>query len=144
MTRILLAMSALFLIGMQFSAAANTTPAVIQYVGSVSINPSHDANVMADWYQQFGIATQKMGDGYYGMIQTVAGPFFFGIHARDPKAPTKSSGSVAVVFRVSDYDSYVARAAKNKITPQSTEADSTGRFAHFIDPDGNQVTIWGQ
>jgi predicted enzyme related to lactoylglutathione lyase len=136
-------MSALFLIGMRISAAANTTPAVIQYVGSVSINPSHDAIVMADWYQRFGIPTQKMGDGYYGMFQTVAGPFFFGIHARDPKAPVRSSGSVAVVFRVSDYDSYVANAANSKILPQSTESDSTGRFAHFFDPDGNEVTIWG-
>src|SRR4051812_38873621 len=99
MTRYLWALSALLLIGTQFSATADTTPAVIQYVGSVSINPSHDANVMADWYQRFGIPTKKMGDGYYGMLQTVAGPFFFGIHPRDPQAPAKSSGSVDVVFR---------------------------------------------
>lgn len=153
MTRLLLTMSALVLTGTQISAAADTTTAVIQYVGSVSINPSHETKVLADWYGQFGIQTQEMNGcpneshpciGYYGMIQTVAGPFYFGIHPRDPKAPAKSSGSVEVVFRVSDYDSYIANAAKNRIAPDSTEADSTGRFAHFVDPDGNKVTIWGQ
>src|SRR5437773_7725903 len=93
MIRVILAVSALFFTGAQFSAAADTTPAVIQYVGSISIQPSHEANVVADWYQKFGVQTKKMGDGYYGMFQTAAGPFFFGIHARDPKAPAKSSGS---------------------------------------------------
>jgi predicted enzyme related to lactoylglutathione lyase len=67
----------------------------------------------------------------------------FGIHPRRPDAPAKSSGSVAVVFRVEDYDAYLANAAKNKIVPKSTESDADGRFAHFVDPDGNEMTIWG-
>jgi len=99
--------------------------------------------VLADWYERFGIQTHEVKGGYYGTFQTVAGPFFFAIHPRRANASAKSSGSMAVVFRVSDYDLYLANAAKNSVVPKSTESDSTGRFAHFIDPDGNEVTVWG-
>jgi predicted enzyme related to lactoylglutathione lyase len=31
------------------------------------------------------------------------------------------------------------------LLPDSTESDpSQGQFAHFHDPDGNEVTIWGK
>ena len=135
MIRLFLLFSTLSMVGAQASE--------IQYVGAVSINPSQDAKVLADWYARFGIQTQEMNGVYFGSLETAAGPFYFGIHPRRPDAPARSSGSVAIVFRVSDYDSYLARAARNQLVPQSTEADSTGRFAHFIDPDGNEVTIWG-
>jgi len=139
-------MSAMFLIGPQFSVAADTTPAVIDYVGSVSINPSKDEKVLADWYGRLGIQTQEMKEGYFGMFQTVAGPFFFGIHRRRPHAPAKSSGSVEIVFHVSDYNLYLASASKNNLFPKSIDESnpSLGRFAYFFDPDGNQVTIWGK
>jgi len=94
MTQILLVLSALFLMGAQVSAAWKTARAVIQYVGAVSINPSQDAKVLADWYERFGIQTHEVNGGYYGSFQSVAGPFFFGIHPRRPDASAKSSGSV--------------------------------------------------
>jgi predicted enzyme related to lactoylglutathione lyase len=145
MTRIFLILSALILMGAQASAAEKTPQAVIQYVGAISINPSQDEKVLADWYGRLGIQTQEMKDGYFGTFQTVAGPFFFGIHRRRPDAPAKSSGSMAVVFSVSDYDLYLANAAKNNVFPKSTEPPSAlGRFAYFFDPDGNEVTIWGK
>jgi len=146
MTRIFLALSIILMAGQPSTralGASETAAAAIEYVGSVSINPSQDAKVLADWYERFGIQTQEMSGGYYGTFATVAGPFYFGIHPRRSQAPAKSSGSVSIVFRVNDYDLYVANAAKNRIVPQSTESDSTGRFAHFTDPDGNEVTIWG-
>jgi predicted enzyme related to lactoylglutathione lyase len=145
MNRLIPMLLSLFLVSYAQAFAAPSDPApAIQYVGSVSLNPSQEAKVLADWYGRLGVPTKEMGGGYYGMLNTAAGPFFFGIHPRLPSAPAKSSGSVAVVFRVSDYDLFLANAARNKVLPQSTEADSTGRFAHFHDPDGNEMTIWGQ
>jgi predicted enzyme related to lactoylglutathione lyase len=119
-------------------------PPAIQYVGSISIQPSQDAKVLADWYIKFGVDLKGYDDGaYYGLMQTPGGPFFFAVHAKAPDAPEKSSASVAVVFRVNDYDAYVAKVAKQGLKAQSVESDSTGHFAHYQDPDGNQMTIWG-
>jgi predicted enzyme related to lactoylglutathione lyase len=136
------------LLASQVSASKNQSDP-IDYVGSVSINPSQDAKVLAHWYERFGIQTQEMNTcpknsrpciGYY----KVTGSWFFAIHPKRKHAPKKSSDSVEIVFHVSDYDSYLANASQNHIIPKRTESDSTGRFAHFMDPDGNKVTIWGQ
>src|SRR5262245_61164171 len=82
------------------SALADSPPAKILYVGAISINPCHDAKVLADWYSKFGIETKEYQGGYYGQFNTVAGPFVFGIHPKKDDAAKKSSASVAVVFRV--------------------------------------------
>jgi hypothetical protein len=118
-------------------------PPAIQYVGSISINPSQDAKVLADWYQKFGVALQLYHGGYYGLLQTSAGPFYFGIHPKRADAPKESSASVSVVFRVNDYNGYVSMLKKQGLEAQSVESDATGHFAHYKDPDGNQMTIWG-
>ena len=55
--------SALFLLSAPVSAASKKDQPEIQYVGSVSINPSQDAKVLADWYTRFGIQTQEFSDG---------------------------------------------------------------------------------
>lgn len=129
-------------------AATPSSPTVqspaIQYVGAVSIEPSQDAKVLADWYQKFGITLQQAGTLYWGSFETAAGPFAFAIHGKKPKAPKKSSGSVSVVFRVNDYAAYVSMLEKRGLKPESVEPpDSTGHFAHYRDPDGNEMTIWG-
>src|ERR1700677_3228115 len=115
-------------------------PEPIDFVRSVSINPSQNAKILAGWYERFGIQTEEHNDcpkkknpcvGYY----KVTGSWFFAIHPKRQHAPKKSSSSVEVVFHVSDYDSYLAHASKNNIVPKCTEGDSYGRFAHFVDPD---------
>lgn len=118
-------------------------PPVIQYVGSVSINPSHDTKVLADWYQKFGVDLHPDGGGYYGFFQTPAGPFYFGIHPKRADAPKASSSSVSVVFRVNDYNGYVSMVKSHGLDAVSVESDATGHFAHYVDPDGNKMTIWG-
>ncbi|MGZ3693344.1 MAG: VOC family protein [Bdellovibrionota bacterium] len=123
-------------------AAAPAAPA-IQYVGAISINPSHDTKVIADWYQNFGVDLQFAGGVYYGSFETAAGPFYFGIHPKKADAPKMSSSSVSVVFRVNDYNGYVAMLEKRGLKPESVEADDTGHFAHYRDPDGNEMTVWG-
>ena len=123
---------------------ADAPPAKIRYVGAISINPSHDAKVLADWYAGFGLETKEFHGGYYGKLDTPAGQFVFGIHPKKPNAPKQSSASVSIVFGVEDFEASLKALKAKGIVPVSTEKDSTGRFAHFVDPDGNEVTIWGQ
>jgi predicted enzyme related to lactoylglutathione lyase len=131
----------LFAVSPHAFAAAETHP---QYVGAVAINPCQDPRVLAEWYSKFGIETHEASGGFYGTFQTPAGPFFFGIHPKRKDAPKASSASVSIVFRVDDYDRYISDVAKRGLTPFKVDPpDSEGRFAHFKDPDGNEVTLWG-
>jgi hypothetical protein len=126
------------------SASADSPPSKILYVGAISINPCQDAKVLAEWYSRFGIETKEFQGGYYGKLNTAAGLFAFGIHPKKADAPEKCSASVSVVYRVENFEGSLS-ALKNKgLSPDSTEKDSTGQFAHFHDPDGNEVTIWGK
>ena len=126
-------------------AFAQSKQSKILYVGAISINPCQDAKVLADWYSRFGIDTREYRGGYYGKIDTAAGLFAFGIHPKKADAPKQCSASVAVVYRVDNFDASLL-ALKNKgLLPYKTEQDpDQGRFAYFHDPDGNEVTIWGK
>src|SRR6478736_4744331 len=126
------------------SALAEAPTVKIQAVGAISINPCQEAKVLADWYAQFGIETKEMYGGYYGSLETAAGKFVFGIHPKRKDAPAKSSASVAIVFRVENFEESVAALKAKGLAPESTEKDEMGQFAHFHDPDGNKVTIWGK
>ena len=125
------------------SGLAAPLPPAVQYVGAISINPSQDAKVLADWYQKFGFDLHLDGGGYYGFFKTPSGPFYFAIHPKRADAPKESSSSVSVVFRVNDYDGYVSMLKKQGLNALSVESDSSGHFAHYRDPDGNKVTVWG-
>src|SRR3954454_13684042 len=126
-------------------AFAQSPPTKILYVGAISINPCQDAKVLADWYSRFGIETKEYRGGYYGKLDTAAGLFAFGIHPKKADAPKKCAASVSVVYRVENFEASLL-AAKNKgLLPDSPEKDpDQGQFAHFHDPDGNEVTIWGK
>jgi predicted enzyme related to lactoylglutathione lyase len=114
------------------------------YVGAISINPCQDAKVLADWYAQLGIVTKEIQGGYYAKIDTAAGTVAFAIHPKQADAPKKSSASVAVVFHVENFDGSLAAAKAKGLSPEKTEKDPFGQFAHFHDPDGNEVTLWGK
>jgi predicted enzyme related to lactoylglutathione lyase len=131
------------LICVALSATAQTPTAKILYVGAISINPCQDAKVLADWYAKFGIDTKEFRGGYYGKLNTAAGLVAFGIHPRKADAQARCTASVSVVYRVENYEVSVSAAKSRGLSPDSTEQDSTGQFAHFHDPDGNEVTIWG-
>lgn len=127
------------------AAFAQSPPAKILYVGAISINPCQDAKVLADWYSRFGIETKEFHGGYYGKFDTGAGLFAFGIHPKKADAPKKCLPSVSVVFRVENYEGSLLSMKAKGLLPDSTEQDpSQGQFAHFHDPDGNEVTIWGK
>ena len=128
----------------QSPAPAQTPPPKILYVGAISINPCQDAKVLADWYARLGIETKEFKGMYFAKIETAAGTVSFAIHARKADAPKKSSGSVAVVFRVQNFDESLTALKAKGLVPESTESDPFGKFAHFHDPDGNDVSLWGK
>jgi hypothetical protein len=129
-----------------FSVSVAQSPAAkILYVGAIAINPCQDAKVLADWYSRFGIETKEFHGGYYGKLNTAAGLFAFGIHPKKADAAKKCTASVSVVFRVENYEGSLLSMKSKGLLPDSTESDpSEGQFAHFHDPDGNEVTIWGK
>src|SRR5262249_8255251 len=142
MRKIYLAIPIIFL---SVSAFAQSPSAKILYVGAISINPCQDAKVLADWYSRFGIETKEYKGGYYGKLDTAAGLFAFGIHPKKADAPTKCSASVSVVYRVENFEASLLALKSKGLLPDKTEKDpSQGQFAHFHDPDGNEVAIWGQ
>ncbi len=112
--------------------------------GAISINPCQDPKVLADWYSRFGIETKEFRGGFYGKLNTAAGLFAFGIHPKKADAPAKCTASVSVVYRVENFESSLSALKSKGLTPDKTESDpDQGQFAHFHDPDGNEVTIWG-
>jgi predicted enzyme related to lactoylglutathione lyase len=127
------------------SAFAQSPQTKILYVGAISINPCQDAKVLADWYARFGIETREYHGGYYGKLDTAAGLFAFGIHPKRADAPQKCSPSVSVVYRVENFDASLSALKSKGLLPDKIERDpDQGQFAHFHDPDGNEVTIWGK
>jgi predicted enzyme related to lactoylglutathione lyase len=132
------------LICLSVSAFAESPAPKILCVGAISINPSQDAKVLADWYARLGIETKEYNGGYYAKIDTAAGTLAFGIHPKKADAPKRSSGSVSVVFRVEDFAGSLASLKAKGLSPESTESDPFGQFAHFHDPDGNEVTLWAK
>ena len=126
-------------------ALAQSPAPKILYVGAISINPCQDAKVLADWYSRFGIETKEYKGGYYGKLNTAAGLFAFGIHPKKADAPAKCSASVSVVYRVEDFERSLMALKSKGLVPDKIEKDpDQGQFAHFHDPDGNEVTIWGK
>jgi len=135
----------ILLIFLSVSAFAQSQTSRILYVGAISINPCQDAKVLADWYARFGIETREYKGGYYGKLETAAGLFAFGIHPKKANAPQKCSGSISVVYRVENFEGSLSSLKSKGLTPDSIEKDpDQGQFAHFHDPDGNEVTIWGK
>jgi predicted enzyme related to lactoylglutathione lyase len=132
------------LICLSVTAFAEPPGVKILYVGSISINPSQDAKVLADWYGRLGIETKEYQGGYYAKIETAAGTVAFGIHPKKADAPKKSSASISVVFRVENFAECLASLKAKGLVPDSTEGDQFGQFAHFHDPDGNEVSLWGK
>jgi predicted enzyme related to lactoylglutathione lyase len=142
MRKVCLVSSLIFLSAVAFGQSPASK---ILYVGAISINPCQDAKALADWYSRFGIETKEYKGGYYGKLDTAAGLFAFGIHPKKADAPQKCTASVSVVYRVEDFDVSLSALKSKGLVPEKIEKDpDQGQFAHFHDPDGNEVTIWGK
>lgn len=127
------------------TAFAQSAPAEKIFVGAISIEPCQDAKVLADWYSRLGFETKEYKGGYYAELDTPAGHLFFGIHPKKANSPARSSASVSIVFHIENFTGRISSLKTKGLVPDSTESDpSEGQFAHFHDPDGNEVTLWGQ
>jgi hypothetical protein len=128
------------------SALAAQVPPTVQYVGAISIETTQ-AKVLIDWYQNFGLVDIHQYDGgYYGSFKTpdAASPILVGIHSNPAAAPEKITRNISITLRVNDYNGYVAKLLAQGLKPYDVEADFTGHFAYYKDPDGNPMAIWGQ
>ena len=113
----------------------------LQYVGGIVIRAA-DPKALAAWYtDRFGLRTVLEHEGgYYGGFQTKDGPFHFGI----VKGDSTRVGNAAVTFRVSGFTAYLETLAHQGLNPSQQSSDSEGRFALFKDPEGNEISIWGE
>lgn len=138
-----------FLLPLLFCSAltlADSQPGKILYVGGIGINPSQDPKILADWYTRFGFdLTQAPDGGFYGQFDTASGTFYFAVHPKSDSAAKKSSASVSFNFAVENFDGTLSALKSKGIVPLAPPSPSPiGRFADFLDPDGNQVSIWGK
>src|SRR5262249_30866013 len=92
----------------------------LQYVRAISINPCQEARILAECYAKLGIETKEMYGGFYGKFDTPGGQFVFGIHPKKKDAPAKSSGSVAIVFHVENFEATLAALKEKGLVPEST------------------------
>ncbi|MEM1107655.1 MAG: VOC family protein [Planctomycetota bacterium] len=103
---------------------------------------SQDPNTLNAWYEKH-LGVRRCGETYEeGAWWQQEGPTVF---AADP--PTQGAGKTTPVwrinFRVRDLDAMVAqlRAAEINVEVEDTVYPN-GRFAHLVDPEGNNIELW--
>src|SRR5262252_7438910 len=107
------------LVFLSVSAFSQSPPSKILYVGAIAINPCQDAKLLADWYSRFGIETKEIQGGYYGQLDTAAGPFVFGIHPNKADGPKKCSAALSVVYRVKNFAVSLSSLRRKGLAPDS-------------------------
>lgn len=114
-------------------------------VGSVVIMSQKPDSVAAWYAEKLELATPiKHQGGHYGGFATADGPLHFGVMPYPEGMPVSRGGGMAVTFRVKDFDRYLARVKARGLQPIMEHKDHEGRFATFIDPEGNAIGIWGK
>jgi predicted enzyme related to lactoylglutathione lyase len=134
----------LFAIATVTWAQTSKSDARLQYVGALTIN-SRNPKALSAWYtQKLGIDVSNEYHGiYYGSFSTKSGDFNLGIHPL-PAGAKLGAPNMSVTFRVSDFGKYTADLKSRGLAPIREENDATGHFFTVKDPDGNEVTIWGE
>ena len=114
----------------------------IEYVGGIVIQAT-DPPSLAAWYTEtFGFETSMPHEGgYYGGFRASWGELHFGIVPGREDADHQSN--ISIVFRVSDFEGYLKKLKQNGLTPGELTEEEEGRFASFVDPEGNRISIWG-
>jgi catechol 2,3-dioxygenase-like lactoylglutathione lyase family enzyme len=116
----------------------------LQYVGAITIN-SPNPKALSAWYtEKLGLDASSEYHGYYfGSLRTKSVDFHLGIHPI-PKGATLGAPNISITFRVSDFQSYTADLKSRGLVPTKEQNDKTGHFFTLKDPDGNEITIWGE
>ena len=132
--------------GCAFAQAKPKAPeAKIEYLGGLTLC-ANDAKALAAWYTNiFGVPVDNEYHGmYYGTLKFNGVELNLGIHpvAADCQKPPKG---LALTFHVDSYDGYLAKLAAKGLTPYKQDPDAGyGKFAYFLDPEQNEVAIWGK
>ena len=114
----------------------------VEYVGGIVIH-AKDPTSLAAWYTNtFGFETSmEYEGGFYGGFRAPWGELHFGIEPAKGNVDYKSN--ISITFRVSDFDGYLATLKQRDLHPSETTESPEGRFASFVDPEGNNISIWG-
>lgn len=125
--------------------AARVDTVKILSVGAIVIF-SKTPDSLAAWYaNKFGLVTPiSYQGGHYGSLTTSDGGLQIGIMNYPKGMPVRGGGNIAITFRVNNYDNYLLFLAKRGLKPVAETKDKEGRFATFVDPDGNAISIWGK
>ena len=80
--------------------------------------------------------------GIYGGFRNDAVSFHFGIVPIKGRAKV-GDGGVAITFHVDDFKGYMAELTQRGLEPVGEAHDEEGHFAVYRDPEGNELTVWG-
>ena len=116
----------------------------IRYVGALVIQ-ALEPKKLAAWYTryfEFEVSLEHEG-GFFGAFETERGPFHFGITPYQGNPDIAEPREVIITFRVDNFNSLVKKMKKEKHHPIALAEDDDGKYVMFRDPEGNQISIWG-
>lgn len=105
---------------------------------------SKDPKALAAWYKDvLGLAIEPWGGAI--LRQDAPGHPPMSLWNAMPETSEEIAPSrrdFMINFAVDDLDAFVARLEAKKIPILKREADSTGKFAWILDPDGTKIELW--
>ncbi len=115
----------------------------VERIGGIMIRAA-DVDAMAAWYETaLGVVLDvEANGGRYGILSTDAGDLNVGIAPR-PANMHRGAPTVALTFRVADFDAHLARIRAARLFIREELQDDEGRFAYLRDPEGNEIALWG-
>jgi predicted enzyme related to lactoylglutathione lyase len=118
--------------------------AQLDYVGGLVIE-ANDPRRLAQWYsEKFGLLMGvELNGAIYGGFRSDTVSFHFGIMPRKRRIKSGESPGVGITFHVDDFDGYVAELTSRGLKPVGEAHDEDGHFAVYRDPEGHELTIWG-
>ena len=117
----------------------------IRYVGALVIQAIEPKRLSA-WYERyfdFEVSLEHDG-GFFGAFDTERGPFHFGITPYQGSRDLAEPREVIITFRVDNFDTLMKKLKREGYQPLAFAEDDDGKYAMFRDPEGNQVSVWGE
>ena len=114
------------------------------FVGGVMLR-SHRPDVLAEWYgQTLGCRLEPGPDGgHYGVIEHAqSSQLHVGVVPRS--APNLAGvPSITLTFRVENLSTHIETLRGRGVLIREELQNDQGHFAFVLDPDGNEVALWG-
>jgi predicted enzyme related to lactoylglutathione lyase len=116
----------------------------IRYVGALVLQADNPKK-MADWYRRyFGLdVTLEHEGGFFGAFDTERGPFHFGITPSPGTSELSQPREVLLTLRVDNFTQLLKKLKREHQKVLAVAEDDEGSYAMVHDPEGNQVSIWG-